>query len=186
MELSEVKQHFQKEHVDFGEVAKEIERRKLFGSFSDRRPDLGKMITCPFCRRRRRQFEDPCCTPSYATTVNGKDCSPRVVEGLSKKFMKRFTHKRHGQSRKFQIRHLIKLFQESQNIEIVIPAKTAEEKPTTVKTTVAAQVAALTMHVPVPRLESIPSFAEKYYLWKQERLAKFERKQARRMRKINR
>lgn len=39
------------------------------GSFSERNPNLGKMVRCPFCGRRRRQnAERACCNPTYLQT----------------------------------------------------------------------------------------------------------------------
>jgi hypothetical protein len=37
------------------------------GSYADRNPALGKMVRCPHCRIRRRQFET-CCHPEYIVT----------------------------------------------------------------------------------------------------------------------
>lgn len=44
-------------------------KARLTGSFSERHPMLGKMVTCPFCHKRRRLLSDvPCCNARYATT----------------------------------------------------------------------------------------------------------------------
>lgn len=83
-----------------------IERLR-HGSFSERHPHLGKMIHCPICHRRRREFPKiPCCTGGHAVTKRAweaekgfyqAECEPRVVENIfSKSVMRKFTHKRHG------------------------------------------------------------------------------------------
>jgi hypothetical protein len=40
-----------------------------FGSYADRYPGLGRMVSCPLCGRRRRELPlYPCCTSAHATT----------------------------------------------------------------------------------------------------------------------
>lgn len=51
----------------------EADRRK-YGSFSERNPQLGKMVKCSFCGHRRREKET-CCNPKFsrfALSANGK------------------------------------------------------------------------------------------------------------------
>ena len=38
---------------------------RKYGSYSERNPALGKMIRCPHCRVRRREFGPPCCNTNY-------------------------------------------------------------------------------------------------------------------------
>lgn len=62
--------------------------RLLHGSFSERHPALGKMRTCPFCRKRRCEFAPiPCCNASHS----------KVVDNILPSNVRRRTHhKIHG------------------------------------------------------------------------------------------
>ena len=41
--------------------------KMTFGSYAERHPHEGKMIKCPFCKKRRRQFSKiPCCTSFWS------------------------------------------------------------------------------------------------------------------------
>lgn len=47
------------------------------GTFSERNPILGRMVTCPFCRRRRRaKALTPCCNARYV--VESKSFIPKI------------------------------------------------------------------------------------------------------------
>ena len=79
---------FQKDLSDLSAALKQGLETQVFGSFAERNPALGKMITCPFCKTRRRQAaETPCCNVSYTKTVDAM---------LPKSAIKRFKHKRHS------------------------------------------------------------------------------------------
>lgn len=51
----------------FSALVKQAADTQAYGSYSARNPQLGKMITCPQCCRRKRQVEF-CCEPKYITT----------------------------------------------------------------------------------------------------------------------
>lgn len=57
------------------EIIGEAARRTLHASYADRNPILGKMVTCPFCRRRRRMHAaQPCCNSNL---IQNKAVAPR-------------------------------------------------------------------------------------------------------------
>jgi hypothetical protein len=174
----------------------------LTGSFSQRRPDLGRMFTCPFCRIRRRQGAEKCCSHEYAKTQRAWDaghnvpgikpdrnekgfgpttrhekhfhqveCEERVVASFfPKSFLKKLTHKRHGQNKFFKIRQLARRFAENDMLLHTAVAEIRERWPLT----------------KMPKLQAIPAFAERYWLWKQTVEVKREKTQARESRRINR
>lgn len=39
-----------------------------YGTRSERRADLGKIVKCPYCKRRKPQNEE-CCTPEFSKEV---------------------------------------------------------------------------------------------------------------------
>lgn len=143
----------------------------LTGSRSQRRPDLGKMFTCHFCGTRRLQGAPKCCNTRPATTKRAWDpeqgfhqveCEPRENEEMfSKSFKKRFTHKKHGQSRTNKLRALILRFMADQTL---------------------VEAAAKAMNVKVPVRENIPTFGQKYFFWLEDR----EQRRTRRQRDISR
>lgn len=145
----------------------------LTGTRSQRRPDLGKM-TRRVCGHRRLQGADKCCNLQPATTRRAWDpqqgfhqepCEPKENKDLiSKQFIKKLQHKRHGQSRTNKLRALIIRFMADEGLL----ASAAEE-----------------MHLKVPDRASIPSFGQKFWLWCQEREDKKKRKQQYASRRIN-
>ena len=147
------------------------------GSFSSRRPDLGRMFKCSHCGQRRRANGPRCCNPAFATTQRAwtpelgfhqTECAERANESpFSRSFMKKIHHKRHGQSREFKIRHLTGLF--NQNWGGNEALKNACEE----------------MHVKVPDLIGIPPFAEKFFEWREERKDRAARRRERTSRRIN-
>ena len=94
------------------------------GSYSQRRPDLGKCRTCPYCHRRRYENGPRCCNPAYAKTKRAwseeegfhqVECEERIhQQPISKPIIKRFLHKRHGQSRHWKVRSLTLIFQNNE------------------------------------------------------------------------
>jgi hypothetical protein len=55
------------------------------GSFSQRNPLLGKMVTCPLCRRRKRQFDPlPCCSSRLLTPADGVEIGKKYAEPSEK------------------------------------------------------------------------------------------------------
>lgn len=143
----------------------------LTGSFSQRRPDLGAMKTCPFCGvRRRENLSSParllglvqhngtqCCNPKYADTQRAWDpekgfhqveCEPRIGPMIPKKsFIKKLMHKKHGQNRRWHIRQLQHRLQNEPGFlrEILLLTR-----------------------MPAPKPEHMPSFAEQLYYWLQK------------------
>lgn len=140
------------------------EDMQIRGSFSERHPNLGKMRNCLKCGRRRREFGPTCCNTAYAKDKKGKECPERMIDAMfSKSFMKRFTHKRHGQNRNFKISELIRRFQENEEL---------------------LESAVTEMQCKKPDLAGIPAFAEKYWYWKaklQSRRIKNQQKESRRI-----
>ena len=126
----------------------------LRGTRSQRRPDLGKMFTCPHCKTRRLQGAPKCCNPEYAKTQRAwtpelgfhqVECAERVHESpFSKSFQRRFRHKKHGQNRTNKLRAFILRLMADENL---------------------LKDSALKMNVKVPDRDAIPSFGQKYWLW---------------------
>lgn len=136
---------------------------KRHGSFADRRPDLGKMGTCVFCHVRRRVNGPLCCNHPFAKDAEGND---RSVEAMfSKPFLRKLRAKHHGQSRAFHFRQLS--FRLQQDEELL-------------------KLCANKMQVPIPKMEHIGAFAEKFWLWSAERKDRAERQRSRESRRINR
>ena len=150
------------------------------GSYSDRHPNLGKMMRCSFCGTRRRQGTPKCCNAEYAKTQRAWDaeqglhqteCDERVIANFfPKSFLKRVVHKRHGQNRFFKVRQLAKRFAEDEKLLHFAVAELRERWPLT-KT---------------PEPPAIPAFAERYFRWQQTRIVKAQKIRARESRKINR
>lgn len=139
---------------------------KKTGSFSDRRPDLGRMGVCPYCRVRRRANGPMCCSHPFAKDADGNDRSIEAMFGRT--LLRKLKHKRHGQSKAFKIRELTRRFQHGWGGEE--PLKKAARE----------------MHVALPDLAGIPTFAEKFFAWSQEQTDRKLRRIARASRKINR
>jgi hypothetical protein len=125
------------------------------GSYSDRHPNLGKMRRCPHCGIRRREFGPRCCNAEFSTTTD-------VV--VSKSVIKRLMKKKHGQTRAFKIRELTKRMQKDELLR---------------------GRACFQMHLKMPGIADIPSFAEKFFYWLEERQAKKIRRQQDHSRRIN-
>ena len=95
-----------------------------------------------------------------------ENCAPRIIEHLvGRSFIRKLKHKRHGQNQAWHIHQMAQRMQQD-----------AEFLKSAVKE----------MHVTVPDIASIPSFAEKYLLWQNERRAKKLRNMQKQSRKINR
>lgn len=142
--------------------------QQLTGSYSARHPDEGKMLRCPYCRTRRRQGAPKCCNPAYAKDKDGKE---RVIaQFFSKPFLKRLTHKKHGQSKPWKIRQLTYRFQNEPSLVEDSFWEMKERWPL----------------LKLPDLAGIPAFAEKYFLFVTEKRDKAHRQLTRRSRQINR
>lgn len=132
----------------------------LHGSFSQRNPHLGKMVRC-LCGRRHRQAVK-CCNIDYAKDEDNKILM--MKNPIGKRLLRRFKHKRHGQTRTRAIRNLTIRMQ--QDPELV-------------------QFAANEMHIKKPEVAAIPAFAERYFLWREDRQQKKFRRQSDLSRRIN-
>lgn len=143
-----------------------VEDVQLNGSFSARRPDLGKMISCPACKRRHRMIGPRCSNASFATTQRAWNpeegfhqvaCEPREVDAMFGKAMfRKFKHKRHGQSKRNAVRVLtLELQNDAEKLKVAV-----EE-----------------MHVITPNISAIPAFALKYFVWRENRQQKQTRRQ---------
>lgn len=171
----DIQKNFAKDFSNLEAAVAYVADMQLHGSFSERRPDLGKMGTCPYCHTRRRGNGPRCCNPFYATTKRARDaeqgvhqmkCDERAnLEVVGRAMIRKFKHKRHGQSREFKIRQQIVLFQA--NPELV-------------------KLAAEEMQVKKPDLAGLNPFVEKYIGWKEVQQARQARKQTKISRKINR
>ena len=146
----------------------------LTGTRSQRRPDLGKMFTCPHCGSRRLQGAPKCCNAEYAKTQRAwtpelgfyqVECPERVHESMfSKSFLRRLRHKKHGQNRTNRLRAFILRLMGDENL---------------------LKTAALKMNVKVPARDAIPSFGQKYWLWLEARETKRLRLQRDVSRRVN-
>lgn len=142
-----------------------VENIQRTGSFSDRRPDLGKMHNCQFCGRRHRMIGPRCSNADYATTQRAwslekgfhqVECEPRVVEPLfGKKMFRKIMHKRHGQNR---------------NNALKVLTIRMQNDPELIKTAV-REMYAVHPHLglTLPDIAAIPVFARKYFLFKEDR-----------------
>lgn len=147
-----------------------VENIQLHGSYADRRPDLGKMINCPACKRRHRMIGPRCSNAAFATTQRAWDpeqgfyqvaCEPRENEAMfGKAIFRKFKHKRHGQNKRNAVRFLTVNLQSDPD---------------------ALKAAAAEMHVKVPDIAGIPAFAVKYFVWREDR----EQKQTRRQQDVS-
>lgn len=147
-------------------LGKWVEDVQLHGSFSARRPDLGKMIACPACKRRHRMIGPRCSNAQFATTKRAWSpeegwhqvaCEPREVEAMfGKAMIRKVKHKRHGQTKRSAVRVLTIALQNDE---------------------LALKTAAANMHVKVPNAAGIPAFTEKYFRWKEDREQKRLRRQ---------
>ena len=162
---------------------------QLHGSFSDRRPDLGRMFRCSSCGKRRRANGPRCCNPTFATTQRAWDpeqgfhqieCAERSnAQPFSKAFVKRMIHqstKRHGQNKNFKIRHQSFLFQTYPHLLAEAVKAMHLYKHTEIGEVV----------LDIPKSEHVPAFAERYWRWAQERQDKATHKRVRISRQINR
>ena len=155
-------------------LGKWVENIQLTGSFSARRPDLGKMIACPACKRRHRMIGPRCSNARFATTKRAWSpeegwhqvaCEPREVEAMfGKAMIRKVKHKRHGQTKRSAV-HVLTIA--LQNDELAL------------------KTAAANMHVKVPDAAGIPAFTVKYWNWTQERLDKCARHRQDVARRIN-
>ena len=83
---------FQRDISEISASLSEGLERLQYGSYSERNPGMGKMRTCPFCRKRRFEFSNErCCNASHATSkraydpehdVRGKRLSDRTERGF--------------------------------------------------------------------------------------------------------
>lgn len=163
--MNSPEQNFAKDLSNISAIVSWAADQQLHGSFSGRRPDLGRMFRCPHCRQRRRMGQPRCCNPRFATTKRAwtpelgfhqDECPERSNEKpFSKAFMKKLRAKHHGQSKNFHLRHQAFLFHSDPEL---------------------LKAAAKEMHVAVPEVAHIASFAEKYWLWKRERQDRAERR----------
>jgi hypothetical protein len=162
---------------------------QLHGTVAQRRPDLGKMVSCPHCHARRRQYGEKCCNPTYATTKRAWDaeqgfhqmeCEERVSANFfPKSFVKKLTHKHHGQSRAFKMRQLSYRFQHEPAFLAAAVKEMQCGQPILNESEVRT-------HFSVPASEHVPAFAERYFNWKSAQKARAERLRTRESRKINR
>ena len=173
----------QRDIADLSAAVTEGMGRIQYGSYSERTPHLGKMKTCPFCHKRKREFdvENVCCNASHATSQRAWDaergfyqesCSPRIAESNLKKLVKKMQHKKHSNKKRNQIHDLTLLFQgDSKILEHAVRDMCGALKSSGV--------------VDLPGPTAIPAFAEKYWGWTQARKAKALRKMQKKSRRIN-
>jgi hypothetical protein len=172
---------FQRDMSDLSAALSQGLEALTFGSFADRNPGLGGMVRCPHCRQHRREFAtEKCCNAGHAATQRAwtselgfhqEPCPPRVVEDFidkdgkpKKSFIRKFSHKRHGQNRAWHIRQTAARMQADAEF---------------------LKFAASEMHVAIPKQEHIPAFAERFWLWNQKRVTKQQRIRQQQARRIN-
>lgn len=168
------------------------------GSYADRNPHLGRMVTCPVCRRRHRQAL-PCCLPKYATDIEGiplddtveyaihferskgKECLTERSIGIfsnrtKREMMRQFSRHRRPTGAGFKNRKRVHdlVLEMQAGVREVGGIQYYSPNSLVVR-------AAREMHIPTPEIRNIPAFAERYYLWKMK-LTKRSRRVARRTR----
>ena len=161
-------------------LQKYVENIQLTGSFSERRPDLGKMHRCGGCGRRHRLIGPKCSNVRYATTqrtwtpekgFHQFEVPERVNEEMfGKPMLRRVMHKRHGQTRTRFIAQHVALLQH--NPELLALAVKEYQK--------------FYPHVKAPTLTEIPKFARMHYLWLAALKVRAQKKQQDVSRRINR
>lgn len=187
MDIQKLEQNIAKDLNILNVLVDGAERTLKYGSFSERRPDLGKMRTCPHCHTRRLQSET-CCTSQYAKVEEGKQFAGLKVgdeivhQELSKKFLKRFQHKRHGQNRMFKIRELAVLF--AQDYELLWNAMLEMRVLDDYRKHLTVEPQGPCCFFPAPA--HIPAFAQRYFFWKMEQQDRRKRNRAKQSRKVNR
>ena len=79
VDLEKLEKNFAKDLSEMQAIVRWRVEKQLYGTFSERRPDLGKMRTCPHCHTRRREFaHEKCCNHNYATSQRAYDESFEV------------------------------------------------------------------------------------------------------------
>jgi hypothetical protein len=180
VDVNLLQKNFAKDLSNLWALVSWASEQQLTGSYSDRRPDLGRMFTCPFCHTRRHQGDPKCCNAAYAKTRRAWDeeqgfhlleCEERVNENFfPRHFLKRFMHKKHGQNKRFKMRALAVRFQENPKLLEAAVTEMQERWPL----------------LKAPEPQGIPAFTERYWLWKQTLIVGRQKAQQRLSRKINR
>jgi hypothetical protein len=60
-ENSPFNQQLYEEAIALARLVELAARARKYGSFSERNPTAGKMVTCKFCKKRQRAIDPPCC-----------------------------------------------------------------------------------------------------------------------------
>jgi hypothetical protein len=161
-------------------LQKWVENIQLTGTFSERRPDLGKMFKCGGCGRRHRMIGPKCSNVRYATTQRAwtpeegfhqQEVPERVNEQMfGHATLRRIMHKRHGQTRtRYIAQHITKLQNDSEALAAAVK-----------------QYQEFYPHTKAPTLAEIPKFGRMHYLWLQAVKVRYEKKQRDVSRRINR
>ena len=145
-------------------LLKWVEDIQLRGSFSQRRPDLGRMHNCSFCGRRHRMIGPRCSSADYATTQRAwseekgfyqTECAPRVNEQIfGKKMFRKIMHKRHGQTRNNALKVLTIRMQNDHDLIVAAAKEMFTARPH--------------LGLKLPDLAAIPVFAKNYFLFKED------------------
>jgi hypothetical protein len=153
-----------------------VENVQRTGTFSDRRPDLGKMMNCSFCERRHRMIGPRCSNADYATTQRAwslekgfhqVECAPRVVEQLfGKKMFRKILHKRHGQNKNNALKALTIRMQNDPELIKRALGEMNGERPH--------------LKLTMPDIAAIPVFAKNYFIFKED----IEQRRIRRQRRV--
>jgi hypothetical protein len=159
-----------------------VENIQRTGSFSDRRPDLGKMHKCSFCGRRHRMIGPRCSNADYATTQRAwseekgfhqVECEPRVVEQIfGKKMFRKIMHKRHGQNRNAALRVLTIRMQQDSDLIVRAVKEMGAAKPH--------------LKLKAPDIAGIPVFAREYFMFLEDIEQRRVRGQRRIAQQVNR
>lgn len=182
MSYREADKLIEKDLASAGILQAWVENIQRTGSFSDRRPDLGKMHKCQFCGRRHRMIAPRCSNADYATTQRAwseekgfhqVECEPRVVEHLfGKKMFRKIMHKRHGQTRNNALKVLTIRMQNDHDLIVAAAKEMFAARPH--------------LGLVLPDIAAIPVFAKNYFLFKEDREQKRVRGQRNVAQRVNR
>jgi hypothetical protein len=189
---------FQRDVSDLAAALKQGLEAQIFGSFSERNPGLGRMITCPHCHTRRRQFAtEKCCNASHATTMRAWSAShDKKGERLDKRPEKGFGPTTRHEKGFYQeacaprvveapmAKWFFKKFRHKRHGQ----SRAWKIRQMTQRMQMDfhfLEFAAESMHTTTPKPEHIPAFAEKYYHWQAAQIVKRQRKQQDISRRVN-
>ena len=193
-------QVFAKDLSNLAGIVSWATEQQSHGSFSARRPDLGRMFRCPHCHQRRRANGPRCCNPAFAMTQRAWSVDHNVPgtkpERTEKGFGPTTRHEKgfyqtgcdeRANESPFSRSFMKKIHHKrhGQSREFKIRHLTGLFNQNWGGND-ALKNACKEMHVKVPDLIGIPPLAEKFFAWREERKDRAARRRARDSRRINR